>query len=261
MKMKGKHRAARKSRSKGRGRLLFWLLVVVPAALLGLIAVLNWIVMPLVTGRGQELPVPQVVGATLEEAKELIAKVGLTLGEVRVVDDTAFAPGRVVGQVPPPGRRVKPGRQVRLDVSRGANRLTVPDVTGMAAQLATALLEEAGLVIAEVESLRVPDLPAGQVIATRPVAGFEVERGSAIVLAVSAPVGKFPMPNLIGAQLETATGIIASQGLILAQVQEAPSEEPVGLVLVQFPEEGSSVASGDSIHLIVASPPLPDTGQ
>jgi beta-lactam-binding protein with PASTA domain len=69
------------------------------------------------------------------------------------------------------------------------------------------------------------------------------------------------MPNLIGTQLETATGIVASQGLVLARIQEAPSEETVGLVLVQFPEEGSSVASGDSVHLIVASPPLPDSGE
>lgn len=256
--MKDKRRT-RPRKGRKTGRILFWLLVVVPVVLLGLAAILNWVVMPLVTGRGRELPVPELVGRTLEEAEQLIARAGLALGDVRTVDDTAFAPGRVVLQAPPAGRRVKPGRVVQLNVSRGANRLTVPDIAGMESELAIALLEEAGLAVAEIESLRMPDLPPGRVIATRPVAGFEVERGAAIVLAVSAPVGKFPMPNLIGAQLETAGGIIASQGLVLAGVQHAESDEPAGLVMVQFPEEGSSVASGDSVHLIVAVPVKPDS--
>ncbi|UCG43153.1 MAG: PASTA domain-containing protein, partial [candidate division WOR-3 bacterium] len=75
-----------------------------------------------------------------------------------------------------------------------------------------------------------------------------------LTLAVSAPVGKFPMPNVLGMGLETASGIIASQGLVLGGVKQAPSDETAGLVLIQYPEEGMPVADGDSVHLIVAVP-------
>jgi len=249
----------RKSRKRSWPRLLFWLLVVVPVIVLGTLALLNWVVMPLVTRYGKEVAVPDMLGMTQADAEAGIAAAGLTLGNVRVVDDTAFAPGCVVSQQPPPGRLVKPGRLVQLDISRGANRLTVPDVAGLSTELARSLLEEVGLVVVEVESLRMPNLPPGQVIATRPVAGHEVERGATIVLAVSSSVGEFPMPNLLGTNLETARGIIASQGLVLGSTREAPSDEPVGLVLVQYPEEGIRVRDADTVYLIVAAPPLPDS--
>ena len=52
-----------------------------------------------------------------------------------------------------------PGYLEEAAMLDGANRLTVPDVAGMESELAFALLEEAGLTVAEVESLRMPDLP------------------------------------------------------------------------------------------------------
>jgi serine/threonine-protein kinase len=154
---------------------------------------------------------------------------------------------------------VKPHRRVQLDISRGANRIVVPVVAEMSVELAAALLEESGFVVAEIESLRTPNVPAGQVIAVRPPAGSEVERGSPLILAIAAPVGKFPMPNLLGTHLETATGIVASQGLVMGGVRDAPSDEPAGMVLVQFPEEGMSVRVGDTVHFIVAVPQVPDS--
>ena len=234
-------------------------LVVIPASLLLLLALLNWVIMPFFTRFGRELEVPELVGRTRAAAEQAIRDAGLTLGEIRTVGDTAQPPGHVVFQFPRPGRMVKTGRQVSIDVSRGANRLLVPDVVGMAVARAAARLEELGFTISEIESLRTPNVPVGRVMAVRPMAGTEVDRGSTIILAVAAPVGKFPMPNLLGVDLETASGIVASQGLVLGGVREAPSDEPVGLVLVQFPEEGMSVRDGDTVHMIVAVPFEPES--
>jgi beta-lactam-binding protein with PASTA domain len=68
------------------------------------------------------------------------------------------------------------------------------------------------------------------------------------------------MPNLLGMNLETASGIIASQGLIIGEVKYAPSDEPAGIVLVQYPEEGMPIRDGDTAQLIVASP-VRDSGR
>jgi len=242
----------RQARPRRRRGILVLLLAVLAFALL--IVVLNWIVMPLVVGRGRETTVPNVVGLDRFAAEESLLKAGLRLGEVRSASNATVPQDRVVTQHPEPGQRVKLGRQVYLDVSRGGSRLKVPHVEGLTLARATALLAESGLPIAGVESLRTPNLPPGQVVATRPPAGIEVSQGERIFIQIAARVGNFPMPNLVGMSLETAQGIVASQGLTLGEVKRAPSDEPAGNVLIQYPEEGMTVRDLDIVSLIVAAP-------
>jgi serine/threonine-protein kinase len=223
-------------------------------ALALLIAILNWIVMPLVVGRGRETTVPNVVGLDRFAAEESLLKAGLRLGEVRSSPSATVAADRVVTQHPEPGQRVKLGRQVHLDVSRGGSRLKIPHVEGLTLARAIALLSESGLSVIGVESLRTLTLPPGQVVATRPPAGIEVNQDERIFIQIAARVGNFPMPNLVGMSLETAQGIVASQGLTLGEVKYAPSDEPVGNVLIQYPEEGMTVRDLDIVSLIVAAP-------
>jgi serine/threonine-protein kinase len=242
----------RQARPRRRRGILVLLLAVLAFALL--IVVLNWIVMPLVVGRGRETTVPNVVGLDRFAAEESLLKAGLRLGEVRSASNATVPQDRVVTQHPEPGQRVKLGRQVYLDVSRGGSRLKVPHVEGLTLARATALLSESGLPIAGVVSLRTPNLPPGQVVATRPPAGIEVSQGERIFIQIAARVGNFPMPNLVGMSLETAQGIVASQGLTLGEVKRAPSDEPAGNVLIQYPEEGMTVRDLDTVSLIVAAP-------
>jgi beta-lactam-binding protein with PASTA domain len=241
-------RQARPRRRRG----ILALLIAVPAFAL-LIVILNWIVMPLVVGRGRETTVPNVVGLDRFAAEESLLKTGLRLGEVRSAPNATVPADRVVTQHPEPGQRVKLGRQVHLDVSRGGSKLKVPRVEGLTLVRATGLLSESGLSIAGVESLRTPGLPPGQVVATRPPAGVEVSQGERIFIQIAARVGNFPMPNLVGMSLETAQGIVASQGLTLGEVKYAPSDEPAGNVLIQYPEEGMTVRDLDTVSLIVAA--------
>ena len=255
-------KTTRKRKNRGRWPvILLWVFVGVPAAIIGLIALVNYVVMPLVTQQRREVEVPSVVGLARDKAVELLTRAGFRVGELRIVTDSLLAAEHVVSQHPAPGRRTKPGKPVDLDISRGSDRLAIPDLAGMSLAAAQVKLEEVGLVLAEVESLRMPNLPVGRVITTRPAAGTVAPLGTPVVVAVSAPVGSFPMPNLIGMNVETASGIIASQGLLLGEVKHAPSEEPDGMVLIQYPEEGSPVRDRDTCRLIVASPVVEDSAR
>jgi len=218
-----------------------------------LVVVLNWVVMPLVVGRGREVAVPDVVGMSRPAAEQTLTRAGLVPGEVRFVPSGTVPADDVIGQSPAAGRRVKRGREVALDVSRGAGRLKVPHTEGLSVVRATALLDEIGLIVDGVESLRTPGVPVGQVVGTRPSAGTEVRQGDHVMVQVSSRVGAFPVPNLVGTLVETAQGIVASQGLVLGELRRTPSDEPVGSVLVQYPEEGMTVRAGDTVHLIVSS--------
>ena len=251
-----------KQKRKGSvGKTLLLIFVGIPAAAVVLLAIANFIVMPLITRQNREAVVPTLIGLSRAQAESTLLRAGFKLGDVRTVPSSDQAPDHVVAQDPAPGRHSKPGRLIRLDVSRGANRVVIPDVTTMTTDMARRLLEETGLVVAEIEPLRMPNLPPGQVIAVRPQPGSEVDAGTAVTLAVSAKVGKFPMPDLSGMNLETATGIIASQGLVLGEVKHAPSAEPSGVVMVQYPEEGMAVSEADTVRLIVSAPVPPDSGK
>ena len=241
----------RRAKPRRRRGVLVALMAVLAFALL--IVILNWIVMPLVVGRGRETTVPNVVGLDRFAAEESLLKAGLRLGDVRSVSNATVPADHVVTQHPDPGQRVKLGRQVHIDVSHGGSRLKVPHVEGLTLARATAQLSESGLAIAGVESLRTPNLPPGQVVATRPPAGVEVSEGERIFIQIAARVGNFPMPNLVGMSLETAQGIVASQGLAVGEVKYAPSDEPAGNVLIQYPEEGMTVRDLDTVSLIVAT--------
>ncbi len=242
-----------KQRRKHRSHKLRTLVIVVLALAL-LVVVLNWLVMPLVVGRGKEATVPNVLGIDRFAAEESIIRAGLVLGEVRSVSNATVPPDRIVAQHPEPGQRVKVGRKVHIDVSAGGSRLKIPHAEGLTLARATALLTEAGFSIAGVESLRSPTLPPGQVTSTRPPAGIEVDEGERITIQVASRVGNFPMPGLIGMNVEAAKGIITTQGLVLGEVKQAPSDEPVGNVLIQYPEEGMTVRDLDTVSLIVATP-------
>ena len=242
-----------KQRRKHRSHKLRTLVLVVLALVLAVI-LLNWLVMPLVVGRGKEAVVPNVLGMDRFAAEESIIKAGLALGEVRSVSNATVPLDRIVAQHPEPGQRVKLGRKVHIDVSKGGSKLKVPHAEGLTLARATALLSEAGLSIAGVESLRSPTLPPGQVVSTRPPAGFEVDEGERIYILVASRVGNFPMPNLVGMNVGAASGIIASQGLVLGDVKQAPSDEPAGNVLIQYPEEGMTVRDLDTVSVIVSTP-------
>ncbi|HTW91583.1 MAG TPA: PASTA domain-containing protein [bacterium] len=243
MKQPRKHRS-----HKLRGLLIF---VLVLAAL---VAALNWFLMPLFVRRGRETTVPSVIGMDRFAATESLLKAGLVIGEVRSVSNATVPPDRIVAQHPEPGQRVKTGRQVQLDISHGGARMKVPHVEGLTLARASALLTESGLVLAGVESLRSPTLPQGQVVSTRPAAGEDVEEGDRVSVQVASRTGSFPMPTLVGMSLASAQGVITSQGLSLGEVKRAPSDEPAGNVLVQYPEEGMTVRDLDTVNLIVAAP-------
>ncbi len=240
-------------RKAHRGSAIGTLLLVI-LVLAGLAALFNWVIMPLVVGQGRVTIVADVIGLDRFAAEETLNRRGLRVIEVRTVPNAEVKTDHVVAQQPAPGTRVKPGRGVRLDVSRGAGRTRVPYVAGLPLDKATEVIEEAGLVFGGVESLRTQNLPAGQVIATVPAGGTELREGESVILQVSSRVGRFPMPNLVGMNIETAQGLVMSQGLVLGEVREAASDEPPGMVLIQYPEDGTAVKSGDTVGLIIAHP-------
>ncbi|MCX8015563.1 MAG: PASTA domain-containing protein [candidate division WOR-3 bacterium] len=215
--------------------------------------VFNFLILPILVGSGKNIEVPNVIGKPLISAQKIIIDANLTLGNAKSVFDTIYPFGYVINQKPTPGAKVKKGRKIDLLVSKGPMLVKVPFVNQMSMEQGLRVLLSLGIQSVSVESLRSSTIPAGKIIGIEPGPGSEVPVGSRLKLYVSSGLtGTFLMPMLVGLPLNAAIESVVNNGLIVGSVEEVPSQEPMGLVIVQYPEDGMKVKTGDTVRLIVS---------
>jgi serine/threonine-protein kinase len=202
----------------------------------------------------RDVAVPGVVGRALRDASALAADRGL---DVRV-EGRRYDPGvpadHVITQEPPPGGTLKVHRQVRVWVSLGPRRITVPPVEGQSVRTARIALEEAGLPLAhvvEVDSLA----PEDTVLVQRPVSGETDAPGDGAALLVSRGPDRaaYVMPDLIGRGADAVMSSLQALGFKVTDVRYRtyPGVAP-GIVLRQLPPAGHRVDPRTPLSLDVS---------
>jgi eukaryotic-like serine/threonine-protein kinase len=197
------------------------------------------------------IKVPDVQGLSERDATARLDDAGLRVDPEFGFSDTVPAE-RAIGTEPAAGTEVASGSTVKLIVSRGSNKVEVPDVIGLDDEAALNALAEAELGGSVV--LRDDDAPAGQVVAQSPGAGQRVKRNSQVTLFVSS--GAISVPDVLGRTRRDAVSTLKRAGFV-ASVTEQPTEDPaeVGRVTNQFPPGGSRGQRGDTIAITVGTAP------
>ncbi len=137
-------------------------------------------VVTLVVSKGkQPIEVPNVTGSKQDDAERKLIARGFGVAIQQVFSDTV-AVGVVVSQSPSSGTADK-GSTVTLQVSKGPDIVTVPNVKDMDRATGRRLLEEAGLVV---EERVVVQGGPGNVLQTDPKGGKRVKRGTTVVMYV-----------------------------------------------------------------------------
>jgi serine/threonine-protein kinase len=133
------------------------------------------------------LVVPPVVGEPYETAASTLDAAGFNV-QRRNVESTE-PEGTVVGQNPAANTEAAPGATVTLNVSKGPQMATVPDVTTQDEATARATLETAGFQV-EVQNEETTD-PAADGFVTRqePPGGTEAPAGSTVTIVVARFAG------------------------------------------------------------------------
>ena len=166
----------------------------------------------LVNGGVGQVEVPDVVTdhMTLEEAKQAIEDAGLH-SQVENVADDEVEKGRVISTNPEPGTMVDSGSTVTLRVSTGPaeepaeEMVTVPDgLVGDTLANVSVKLEEAGLVVGNVNRDDTSTLTVDTVISLSPNEGSEISKGSTVDITVSSGKGatktlstSIPLPSSV----------------------------------------------------------------
>jgi serine/threonine-protein kinase len=151
----------------------------------------------------EEVTVPKVVGLAEQEADKVLEAAGLRVQVEANKPDEEVPEDAVLSADPPPERRVKKGRLVRLTLSSGSRWSVVPDVREMSVDRARALLHKAKLSVGSELARYHEKVPIGYVIGHAPKPGQEVPRGADVELWVSKGPQPSPGPDELGEQEDT----------------------------------------------------------
>jgi serine/threonine-protein kinase len=160
--------------------------------------------------------------------------------------------GVVYDQDPDAGERQDKGNFVRIWVSTGPPKTTVPNVKGLSRDEAVSRLVSANLRydVHEVPSGEQPDL----VLAQDPKPGERVDENTKVRINVSSGPRPVSVPNVVGQAYDSAASLLQGQGFAVAK-RLVDSNQPAGVVVDSDPKPGSSVAPGSSITLLVSKGP------
>jgi eukaryotic-like serine/threonine-protein kinase len=227
-----------------RGRAI---LLTLAGALAGALA-FNLLVMPRFVRHGEETLVPSLHGVPGGEVEARLRAAGLRPGATTRAYDDDVPMGQAARQAPPPGSRVKRGREVDVVISLGTAALRVPDVERESLVHARFLLGQIGLKDGRRRVVRTSDAAVEDVVAANPSPGTPVRGRSTVDLLVSAgPIPqRYLLPDLRGTTVEDASALLEAAGL---QVELRAGARRGDRVREQAPAPGAPVEAGQTVAL------------
>jgi beta-lactam-binding protein with PASTA domain len=202
----------------------------------------------------QDVVVPSLLTRRIPEAGLLAAHRGLSLRVEGKRNDARVPADHILAQEPTAGSALKAHRSIRVWLSLGPRRLTVPAVEGESLRTARLTLEQAQLPIGRVIEVDDP-VKEGTILVQHPPPGETdaLEEGMALLVSHGPAGGDYLMPDLIGRKAEDVLDGMRVAGLKVAEVRYRtyPGVAP-GIVLRQTPAAGHRVSPRSSVSLDIS---------
>ena len=197
---------------------------------------------------------PDVRNKTLEEAKVVIVKAGLEVGDVTEVASDDVKEKTVIDSDPKAGKKVKKGSKVDLRVSSGKKTVDMPNFVGMDEETVKKNASKLGFKNITVEKVESNSYDTGKVVSQNIRAGMEiVPKEKELIIQVSTGKKKVTMPNLVGEDSTTVESTVASYGFKNVTYREEYSDKEEGIVISQSIKTGSNIVPSDESLEIVIS--------
>ena len=204
----------------------------------------------------EEVEVPNVVGQDEATAQKTLQDAGFVVESEAVYSSNTQ--GTVVSTDPEGGTKAAKGSTVTIQVSKGEEKITVPDVRGKDENTAKSTLSAAGLNVT-VDTEYSDSVSTGHVISQNPSAGTKVDSGTGVTIVVSLgkkPEEKVSVPDVTSNVTEAnARQMISNAGLSPVSQYENSDTVPAGYVIRCSPGVGSSVSKGTTVTIVVSRGP------
>jgi serine/threonine-protein kinase len=212
---------------------------------------------------GRYHQVPNTGGMSQSAATKRLVDAGFTVNPTVARQYSENAAGTVLATDPGAGSHVLNGKVITLIVSRGADRFTVPAVSGTFQQAQRALQSIPEVRV--VQSLIADETgktPAGQVLRTDPPAASTVPHGQVVTVFVSTGPPVLDVPDVKNRDKNDADSALTKAGFKTAFTEDFSDTVPEGKVISQSPDGGTAVKFS-TVNMVVskgkgvAIPPIP----
>lgn len=146
----------------------------------------------LVISEGKAIFVPNLVGKTESEVRSLLDEQGLSLEIEKEIYSDSVAKGKIISQDTESGKKVKKGDTVYVVISKGTEKVSVPNLRGVSESSAKSKLSSAKL-NSKVKYEYSNSVAKGKVILQSVSSGTKVEKGTSVTITISK--GKKPAPK------------------------------------------------------------------
>lgn len=217
-----------------------------------LIVVTSWY---RISGPGNKIVVPSLAGMSQAQAAKTVAELGLKVEVTQEVFSEDVPKGKVITSDPAGGGRVEIAGIVNLIISKGQDRIKVPDLVGLTLESATAVLKSSDLKIGRVSEKFSENFEAGLLIDGNPSSGSPVRKDSSVDLIISKGLEQVELTNFQGKTSDQAQSELTAAGLIANSKYEYSDTIPIGTVISQTPSDVSTVGKGEKITLVISKGP------
>jgi beta-lactam-binding protein with PASTA domain/predicted Ser/Thr protein kinase len=194
--------------------------------------------------------VPDVQGEGRRAARKALEAAGFEVDERGQFSDE-IRRDRVIDQSPSGNSQAEQGSTVTLTVSRGPERVAVPDVVGRSEDDARTTLETAGFRVVTRDE-ETATVKAGNVIAQDPPKGQRAPRNSPVTLTIAREPSQVKVPDVTGRSQNRAVEILSQRGFeVDVEETDVDSADQDGRVQQQTPDGGRPTDRGSAVKIVV----------
>lgn len=207
-----------------------------------------------VEAEDEKVPVPSLVGLTVEEAQEKAREMKLGINKIGEEPSEEFPAGIIIRTDPAATTEVEPNSTIGYVISTGSNAMKIPaDIINISLSEAQRKLNEAGITKIETKTENSEEIPVGNVISITPGVGEAVTAEDTVVITVSTGTGaeeKVNVPTVMGYSKEEATAILEGKGLLVTYEKGQSDRVGIGEVMAQSIRD-EEVSVGTTIVLTI----------
>lgn len=204
-----------------------------------------------------KIEIPYLIGTEYETAQKQIEELDNKNEKIKISIDVAseeysedVEEGKIISQDPEKGSKITEDIVIKVVVSKGIEKVTMPKLIGEKEADAVKTLEELGLKF-EVEEETNKKVQAGVVFEQDVDEGTEINKGSTVKIKISAGAQKVQVPSVIGSPEADAKSTLTKASLTVTVIYEEDTSKEDGTVLKQSIDAGKEVAEDSSITITV----------
>ncbi|MBI5674542.1 MAG: PASTA domain-containing protein [Nitrospirae bacterium] len=190
--------------------------------------------------------VPILAGKSVNEAERLLRDKRLSLIVEGEDYDPAIPEGQIIRQDAKPGKEIKRGSAIRVFVSSGAVKVSMPSFEGQILDEVKLTLINLGMKIGKVTRVSSETVEAGRVIAQRPLPGNAAGNEVNFLVSKGMYNVSYICPSFVNKSIDDARGLAGLLGLTLIELETG------NRVTSQKPEAGTVINRGDSVEVTLS---------